>query len=224
MSDLCAPVYVVMDADEEMTFWCFVQFMERMVGWFYTRLKPGTNAGRSGTRKRTSCEIKVGWRDNFQHCNSWLRLWTRSFSDILVTPSSRHSLVYGSCMLPQIKPTASTSFSASGILLIPHPNLLLLNPNQRWVLIAFKREFPFDEVLRLWEVLWTDYYSTQFVLFVALAVLESHRDMILRYLVEVRDPPICSLVQALILGFPPSSTRSLRWAWLKPQKANRRLT
>jgi hypothetical protein len=54
-----------------------------------------------------------------------------------------------------------------------------------WVLIAFKREFPFDDVLRLWEVLWTDYYSNNFVLFIALAVLESHRDMILRYLVEV---------------------------------------
>ena len=55
-----------------------------------------------------------------------------------------------------------------------------------WVLIAFKREFPFDDVLCLWEVLWTDYYSNNFVLFIALAVLESHRDMILRYLVEVR--------------------------------------
>ena len=31
MSDLCAPVYVVMDGDEEMTFWCFVKIMERMV-------------------------------------------------------------------------------------------------------------------------------------------------------------------------------------------------
>jgi len=55
----------------------------------------------------------------------------------------------------------------------------------RWVLIAFKREFPFDDVLRLWEVLWTDYYTADFILFVALAILESHRDMILRYLVEV---------------------------------------
>ncbi|CAE6520409.1 unnamed protein product [Rhizoctonia solani] len=54
----------------------------------------------------------------------------------------------------------------------------------RWVLIAFKREFPFDDVLRLWEVLWSNYYTNQFVLFVALAVLESHRDVILRYLVE----------------------------------------
>ncbi len=55
----------------------------------------------------------------------------------------------------------------------------------RWVLISFKREFPFDDVLRMWEVLWTNYYSTNFVLFVALAILESHRDVILRYLVHV---------------------------------------
>ena len=63
---------------------------------------------------------------------------------------------------------------------------MIITSSFRWVLIAFKREFPFDDVLRLWEVLWTDYYTRDFVLFVALAVLESHRDMILRYLVEVR--------------------------------------
>lgn len=53
-----------------------------------------------------------------------------------------------------------------------------------WILISFKREFPFEDVLRLWEILWTDYYTNGMVLFVALAVLESHRDVILRYLVE----------------------------------------
>ena len=31
MSDLCAPVYVVMGSDEELTFWCFVEVMNRMV-------------------------------------------------------------------------------------------------------------------------------------------------------------------------------------------------
>ncbi|KAH8980924.1 RabGAP/TBC [Lactarius hatsudake] len=54
----------------------------------------------------------------------------------------------------------------------------------RWILISFKREFSFEDVLRLWEVLWTDYYTNGMVLFVALAVLESHRDVMLRYLVE----------------------------------------
>ncbi|KLT38803.1 RabGAP/TBC [Cutaneotrichosporon oleaginosum] len=54
----------------------------------------------------------------------------------------------------------------------------------RWILIAFKREFKFEEVIRLWEVLWTNYYSDNMVLFVALAVLQSHRDVIIRYLSE----------------------------------------
>jgi hypothetical protein len=31
MSDLCAPIYVVMGAEEEMTFWCFTEVMSRMV-------------------------------------------------------------------------------------------------------------------------------------------------------------------------------------------------
>lgn len=31
MSDLCSPIYIVMGADEELTFWCFVEVMNRMV-------------------------------------------------------------------------------------------------------------------------------------------------------------------------------------------------
>jgi hypothetical protein len=33
-------------------------------------------------------------------------------------------------------------------------------------------------------VLWTNYYSEHFVLFIALAVLQSHRDVLLRYLAD----------------------------------------
>ncbi|WWC92508.1 uncharacterized protein L201_007467 [Kwoniella dendrophila CBS 6074] len=54
----------------------------------------------------------------------------------------------------------------------------------RWILISFKREFKFEQVIKLWEVLWTNYYSNQFVLFVALAILQSHRDVLIRYLTE----------------------------------------
>lgn len=35
MSDLCAPIYVVMEGDPELSFWCFVQVMERMVRCFH---------------------------------------------------------------------------------------------------------------------------------------------------------------------------------------------
>lgn len=31
MSDLCSPLYVVVDADEVLTFWCFSGLMDRMV-------------------------------------------------------------------------------------------------------------------------------------------------------------------------------------------------
>jgi hypothetical protein len=31
MSDLCAPLYVVTGSDEPLTFWCFVEVMNRMV-------------------------------------------------------------------------------------------------------------------------------------------------------------------------------------------------
>ncbi|KAF8628407.1 hypothetical protein AX15_003930 [Amanita polypyramis BW_CC] len=129
MSDLCAPLYVVMDADEEMTFWCFVGLMERM-------------------------------KENFLRDQSGMKKQLSSLQQLI------------NVMDPELYKHLEKT---DGL------NLFFCF---RWVLIAFKREFPFEDVLRLWEVLWTEYYSRNFVLFVALAVLESHRDVILRYLVE----------------------------------------
>jgi len=129
MSDLCAPLYVVMDAEEELTFWCFVEVMNRM-GQNFLR-------DQSGMKKQLSTLQEL---------------------------------------ISMMDPELYRHFEKSEGL-----NLFFCF---RWVLIAFKREFPFHDVLRLWEVLWTDYYSNDFVLFIALAILESHRDMILRYLVE----------------------------------------
>jgi len=129
MSDLCAPVYVVMGSDEELTFWCFVEIMNRMTQNFLR--------DQSGMKKQL--------------------LTLQQLISVMDPELYRH---------------------------LEKTDGLNLFFCFRWVLIAFKREFPFDDVLRLWEVLWTDYYSNEFVLFVALAILESHRDMILRYLVE----------------------------------------
>jgi hypothetical protein len=52
----------------------------------------------------------------------------------------------------------------------------------RMLLVWYKREFEWSDTLRLWESLWTDYYSSQFHLFVALAILEKHRDVIMDHL------------------------------------------
>ena len=52
----------------------------------------------------------------------------------------------------------------------------------RMLLVWYKREFEWAEVLRLWETLWTDYMSSNFHLFIALAILEKHRDVIMEHL------------------------------------------
>lgn len=52
----------------------------------------------------------------------------------------------------------------------------------RMILVWYKREFEWMDVLRLWEGLWTDYLSANFHLFIALAILEKHRDIIMTHL------------------------------------------
>ncbi|KAL1862569.1 GTPase activating protein [Diaporthe australafricana] len=52
----------------------------------------------------------------------------------------------------------------------------------RMLLVWYKREFPWIDILRLWEAQWTDYKTSSFHLFVALAILEKHRDVILTHL------------------------------------------
>ncbi|KAH0609751.1 uncharacterized protein H6S33_012297 [Morchella sextelata] len=54
----------------------------------------------------------------------------------------------------------------------------------RMLLVWYKREFAWDDVLRLWETLWTSYLSSQFHLFVALAVLQKHRGVIMEHLMH----------------------------------------
>lgn len=52
----------------------------------------------------------------------------------------------------------------------------------RMLLVWYKREFEWTDVLRLWEGLWTDYLSSQYHLFIAVAILEKHRDVIMGHL------------------------------------------
>ncbi|KAK6344241.1 GTPase activating protein [Orbilia brochopaga] len=52
----------------------------------------------------------------------------------------------------------------------------------RMILVWYKREFEWNDVLRLWESMWTNYLSGQFHLFITLAVLERHRAVIMDHL------------------------------------------
>jgi hypothetical protein len=52
----------------------------------------------------------------------------------------------------------------------------------RMLLVLFKRELEWNQVGSLWEVLWTDYYSSQFHLFFALAILSDNERIIIQNL------------------------------------------
>lgn len=49
----------------------------------------------------------------------------------------------------------------------------------RWMLICFKREFSFDDVMHLWEVLWTDHLCQNFELLICLSILISQKTVIM---------------------------------------------
>ncbi|KAJ3383762.1 GTPase activating protein [Entophlyctis sp. JEL0112] len=49
----------------------------------------------------------------------------------------------------------------------------------RWILVVFKREFKFDEVIDLWEAIWACPFTKYFHLFIALAILNKHRHSIM---------------------------------------------
>ncbi|XP_067639628.1 small G protein signaling modulator 2 isoform X2 [Eurosta solidaginis] len=59
----------------------------------------------------------------------------------------------------------------------------------RWFLLDFKRELVYDDVFATWEVIWAAKYvaSSHFVLFLALALLETYREIILSNSMDFTD-------------------------------------
>ncbi|KAG2224587.1 hypothetical protein INT45_003727 [Circinella minor] len=126
MSDLLAPIYVAMGT-EEMAFWCFVHFMDRVESNFYM-----DQSGMHGQLKTLDSLIRF--------------------------------------MDPQLYKRLEETETA---------NLFFCF---RWLLVWFKREFEWDDVIRLWEVLWTNHLSPHMIMFIALGVLDQHRQVILESL------------------------------------------
>lgn len=52
----------------------------------------------------------------------------------------------------------------------------------RMLLIIFKREFSFATILQIWTVLFTNYYTPDFQVFIALAIMDLHADVIMTHL------------------------------------------
>lgn len=91
----------------------------------------------------------------------------------------------------------------------------------RMLLVWYKREFEWPDVLRLWETQWTDYLSSSFHLFIAVAILEKHRDVIMDHLKqfdEVLKYSMCSSVLPEKVDSKANKTKQsmssrIQWNW-----------
>lgn len=85
----------------------------------------------------------------------------------------------------------------------------------RMLLVWYKREFEWTDVLRLWESLWTDFLSSNFHLFIALAILEKHKDVIMEHLKHFDEVLKYSMFPipypSLVLQFEQNYRRMKRW-------------
>jgi len=91
----------------------------------------------------------------------------------------------------------------------------------RMLLVWYKWEFKWEDVLRLWETMWTNFLSCQFHLFIALAILERHRDVIMdrklsvcycnelcKFRVDLKQfDEVLKYINELSTTIEPSSTR-----------------
>lgn len=59
----------------------------------------------------------------------------------------------------------------------------------RWFLLDFKRELVYTDIFLTWEIIWAAKFvaSSHFVLFIALALLETYRDIILLNSMDFTD-------------------------------------
>ena len=49
----------------------------------------------------------------------------------------------------------------------------------RWLLVLFKREFSYHDIMRLWEVLWTDLPCPNYHLLLCVAILDTEQDILM---------------------------------------------
>ena len=151
MSDLCSPLYVICEGDEVRTFWCFVGFMDRVVSLTSFPFP-------SVRTSRPTHHSDVGQqKSNFYRDQSGMKAQLLLLQKLI------------SIMDPSLYAHLERTDSL---------NLFFCF---RWLLVSFKREFPFADTLKLWEFCWASEVAGM-PLFVALAILEIHRDVLLRYL------------------------------------------
>eukprot|EP01080_Neovahlkampfia_damariscottae_P000013 gene13-4264_t len=121
MSDLLSPILETLK-DESISFWCFVNLMEKK-------------------------------KQNF-------KIGSKSIEDQLT------QLLF---LMQSINPQLAKYFKDIESLYLCY----------RWILVCFKREFEYKDVKRIWEILWTDYLSSDYLVFMLYSLLSQFQDEII---------------------------------------------
>lgn len=67
----------------------------------------------------------------------------------------------------------------------------------RWILLNFKREFTYDDAMKMWEVIWCDTLSTDHALFVALGIIGKEKEALLQAEDQSAILKVCSFCMCL---------------------------
>ncbi|MEQ2205023.1 hypothetical protein XENOCAPTIV_023310, partial [Xenoophorus captivus] len=143
MSDLLSPILYVMENEVD-AFWCFVSFMDQMVR---NRAKSEPEPSMFDVcivQHQNFEEQMQGMKTQLIQLSTLLRLLDLAFWNYLGTeqPVGSHS-----AYVPVLDPSHWTCFCVS-----ESQESGYLYFCFRWLLIRFKRELSFQDVLRLWEV------------------------------------------------------------------------
>ncbi|KAG6516941.1 hypothetical protein ZIOFF_020316 [Zingiber officinale] len=168
MSDLLSPILYVMK-DESESFWCFTALMER--------LGPNFNRDQSGMHSQLFALSKVLALASTKLARSkwkWDENKVASVAPVLIPSFERQErgrVGQASLLVELLDSPLHNYFNKKDCL-----NYFFCF---RWILIQFKREFEYEQILQLWEVLWTHYLSEHLHLYMCVAILKRHRNKIM---------------------------------------------
>lgn len=167
MSDLLSPLLVQI-RDEVDTFWCFVGFMERVVR-IYFKLYP---AGRYLSFLKANSRKAV---ENHFQLSIWLTTTLLFFFQCrnfdVDQAGMKEQLHHLYCLLCTIEPELASYLDRH-----ESNNMSFCF---RWLLVWFKREFKYEDVFHLWEVLWTESLCKNFHLLICVAILDNEKETLM---------------------------------------------
>eukprot|EP01135_Chromosphaera_perkinsii_P001134 Nk52_evm84s158 gene=Nk52_evmTU84s158 len=154
MSDLLSPILAIMQ-DESAAFWCFTGFMKFMKENF------------SACKKNLEAQMML--------LRALIALLDPEFADFMNIPA---------VAIDEFVDVVNAEIIGNEeerLRIIAAADLHKVFFSYRWFLLNFKREFSLVDCMRIWETIWSGYYTNWFQAFIGFSIVRTHRDHILSH-------------------------------------------